>query len=449
MVVAVTRFDWRALENDLTGALVRAVSALVADHTDERYYAAALWLLYRETDGPIRLPLLAVNSEQALDRLPAAERDDVRWSPAGWEYDDVDWLSDVVAHRWEHDLAAHARRGTVAQWDATFDRFVTALVTVCRRASRGLGGVPVVVLDAELHETVVPRILTKAQISRMFPELDERARARSELAALPPDRQAAHLVGLLGTFDGPIGSEDAEKLLRDLGPAAVPALLPRLTVPDKGWQAAKILADIGLADDTVVQALATALHRTHGADRSWVVSALSRLGRLDIVLAAPGPPGDVATAVTAPYRSFRNHSSAPRPLDYGPLERAIEERPDLLAAIESELSPGTPMCDIGAAEVDEALRGTESAHALVRRHAVTVLGERRLGAAVGHRVLPVLARRAADDPDPVVRRLSVLGLRWWGRQGRAYLDVGRAACQDPDGSVRVAAQGWLDEAGGR
>ncbi|GIJ63767.1 hypothetical protein Vau01_112830 [Virgisporangium aurantiacum] len=448
MVVAVTRFDWRALENDLADALVRAVSALVADRHDERFYAAALWLLYRETDGPIRLPMLAVNTEQALGRLPADERDDLRWSPADWEYDDVDWLSGDVARRWEHDLAAHARRGTVAQWDATFDRFVTALVTVCRRARRGLGGLPVVVLDAELHATVVPRILTKAETRRMFPELDEQTRARSELAALPPDRQAAHLVGLLGTFDGPIGSEDAETALRDLGPAAVPALLPRLTVDGEGWQAAKILADIGLADDTVVQALAAALHRTNGADRSWVASALSRLGRLDIVLAAPGPPGDVATAVTAPYRSFRDHASAPRPLDYAPLERAIEDRPDLLAMLESELSPGTPMCQIGAAEVDEALRGTGSPHPLVRRHAVTVLGERRLGAAAGRRVLPVLARRAADDPDPVVRRLSVLGLRWWGRQGQAYLDVGRTACGDPDGSVRVAAQGWLDEAGG-
>jgi hypothetical protein len=68
---------------------------------------------------------------------------------------------------------------------------------------------PVVVLDAELHATVIPRILTKAQTRQTFPELDEHTRARSELAALPADRQAAHLVGLLGTFDGPIGSEDA------------------------------------------------------------------------------------------------------------------------------------------------------------------------------------------------------------------------------------------------
>jgi hypothetical protein len=448
MVVAVARLDWRALENDLTDALVGAVSALVAEHRDERFYAVALWLLYRESDGPIRLPVLAVNTEQALDRLSADERDDVRWSPADWKYEDVDWLSDVVARRWEHDLAAHARRGTVAQWDATFDRFVTALVTVCRRARRGLGGLPVVVLDAELHATVVPRILTKAETRRLFPELDEQTRAWSELAALPPERQAAYLVGLLGTFDGPIGSQGAEKALRDLGPAAVPALLPRLTVDGEAWQAAKILADIGLADDTVVQALAAALHRTGGADRSWVASALSRLGRLDIVFAAPGPPGDVATAVTAPYRSFRDHSPTPRTLDYAPLERAIEERPDLAAMLEAELSPGTPMCQIGAAEVNEALRGTGSPHALVRRHAVTVLGERRLGAAVGRRVLPVLARRAGDDPDPVVRRLSVLGLRWWGRQGHAYVDVGRAACDDPDETVRVAAQGWLDETGG-
>ena len=40
-------FDWAGLERDLTAALVRAVSSVIAVHPGERFYAAGLWLLYR------------------------------------------------------------------------------------------------------------------------------------------------------------------------------------------------------------------------------------------------------------------------------------------------------------------------------------------------------------------------------------------------------------------
>jgi hypothetical protein len=42
----------------------------------------------------------------------------------------------------------------------------------------------VVVIDAELHETVIPRILPAAKVRRHFPELDERATALSRLGRL-------------------------------------------------------------------------------------------------------------------------------------------------------------------------------------------------------------------------------------------------------------------------
>lgn len=436
----MARFDWAGLERDLTDAVVRAVSAVVAEHSDERFYAAALWLLYRESDGPIHFPMLSVNSVEALAETDPDDREDLRWSPADWAYQDADWLPD---DRWPRDLTAFACRGTGEQWDAAFSRFVTALVNVCKRARRELRGLPVVVLDPELHEELIPRILSAAEVRRHFPEFDEEARARADLSALSPADRAAFLIGRLGTFDGPITGEDAERALRDLGAAAVPGLVALLAVRDEAWQAAKLLADIGIADDAVVAGLAAAVRGHNGPDRSWAAAALSRLGHLDVVLAASPPVDDVVDAVAAPYKGFRDHAVAPPALDYAPLERIIDERPDVVAGLEKELAPGSSMCTITADEVDEALRGTGSRHALVRRHAVDVLGERRLGAAVGRRALPVLARLAVDDPDALVRRLAVVGLSFWGRRSRPYLDAGRAACDDPDPTVRVAATNWL------
>jgi len=86
-------------------------------------------------------------------------------------------------------------------------------------------------------------------------------------------------------------------------------------------------------------------------------------------------------------------------------------------AVANELKPGTSYCVISPAEVPEALRGTTSTHVLVRKHAVCVLGERRLGNAVGRQVIPQLRAIAATDPDSEVRRLAGLSLKWWKADG--------------------------------
>ncbi|MEU4253156.1 hypothetical protein AB0F15_37750 [Amycolatopsis sp. NPDC026612] len=54
-----------------------------------------------------------------------------------------------------------------------------------------------------------------------------------------------------------------------------------------------------------------------------------------------------------------------------------------------------------------------SPHQIIRRHAVAVLGRQRLGHDIGRRVLPLLCRTIRQDPDAVVRRLSILSLLWW------------------------------------
>jgi hypothetical protein len=91
-----------------------------------------------------------------------------------------------------------------------------------------------------------------------------------------------------------------------------------LAVKDRVWKAAKILADIGQPDDRVVRALVDALTRCEGADRSWVTRALSRLGRLDLVLDQIDrlPREVVVRAVAAPFTGFRNSAAGPLRLDY-------------------------------------------------------------------------------------------------------------------------------------
>ncbi|GLY47721.1 DUF4303 domain-containing protein [Lentzea sp. NBRC 102530] len=444
-------FDWAEFERALHDGVVRSVEAAV--HPGERFYAAALHRVHREQDGLIALPLLGVNSVEALAREPEEVREQLRWSAPDWDRHLDDWLPPGSAERWEQALTALACAGTTRHWQRTFDRYVTTLVRVCRRARTTLrrDGVTdrkfvVLLLDDELHEPLIKRVLTGAEVRRHFPELDERTVALAELAALPPADRAARLTGLLGTFEGPVGSENAAALLLELGPAAFSALLDLLGgSADRAWQAAKLLADIGRPTDSVITALEATL--AHAGARHWAAVALSRLGRLDLVLArADSLPADVvAGAVAAPYTSFRDHGVVSAPLDYRPLAEVAERKPAYLAAVEARLAPGTGCCEITTAEVDVAVLGLGSPHALIRRHAVSVLGRRQLGRQVGRRVLPLLCRVMRDDPDASVRRLAVLSLLWWRRDSRHLAEVVREAVGDPDAAVREAAEHWLRE----
>ncbi|HEX5540248.1 MAG TPA: DUF4303 domain-containing protein [Micromonospora sp.] len=447
--------DWASFERVLVDALVQAVRSTVAEHSDERFYAAALDRIYREIDGRITLPNLAMNSVEALAQLPAEAQAEARWNAADWDHYDDEWLSEDLARDWERQLAAEAYRGTTRQWEATFRRYLSMLVRVCKRARVALraSGVidrefVVLLLDDEYHETLIKRVLTKGEVSRYFPDYDQRAVELARVAALPDSERAVYYVARLEAFDGPISGEEAEVALRDLGSAAFPALIPMLAAKGRAWQGAKLLADIGRPDDDVVRALHAALTWCEGSDQSWVACALSRLGRLDLVLDQVDrlPQRVVVSTVVAPYTSFRNHTVAvARRLDYRPLRDVIERWPAYIPALVEELKPGRGYCDITVDEVDEVIRGLTSPHVVVRRHAVCVLGERRLGAAVARRVLSLLGQAVSQDPDATVRRLAILSLLRWQKDSHRYANVVREALNDPAADVRETAAYWLRE----
>ncbi|WP_326834914.1 DUF4303 domain-containing protein [Amycolatopsis rhabdoformis] len=444
--------DWVGFERTLHAAVVQSVVEAVGGHPGETFYAAALDHVHREQDGLIALPCFGINSVEALAREPVGLQAQLRWSVPDWDDYRDDWLPRDVAAGWETALTAEACSGTTRHWQKTFDRYLTALTHVCRQARKTLraSGVigrdfVVLLLDDEYHETVIKRVLTAGDVRRCFPELDERSVALTRIAALPPVERAAHLVGLLGTFDGPVGSEDAESALRALGPVAFPPLIGLLGVPGRAWQAAKLLADIGRPDDDVIEALHAALGQTAAADQQWVAGALSRLGRLDLVLDQTDslPPDTVVSAVAAPYTGFRDHAVTAPPLDYAPLAEFIERWPTCRPALAIKLAPGTSQCDIVADEVDTAVLGLSSPHVIIRRHAVGVLGGRRLGRRVARRVLPLLCQAMRQDPDASVRRLAIMSLLSWGHDSRDLAEVISEARDDPAVEVREAAAHWL------
>lgn len=328
MNLEVAGLDWAALENELVAGAV----AKVTERADQvgPLYAAALGGLYAETDGVIQLPMLGANSEEEL------AEEDLRWSLPDWNALWAPWLPEDRWCHWEQVLTDEAGRSSTRHWERTFDTYLTMLTRVCKRVRTQLrtAGVTdrrcvvLVLTDDDDQERLLRRVLGVRELNRLFPGYDRATAWVAELDAKSPAERAVHYVQALSdSGEGPIDPERAERALRDLGPAALPALANLLSDepgrssdgpgrlsdgPDR-WKAAKILADIGCASDEVIEVLARALRACTGADESWTACALSRLGRLDVVLAAPDlDSGTVVSAVVAPYRAFRDDAS-PRP----------------------------------------------------------------------------------------------------------------------------------------
>jgi hypothetical protein len=389
--------DWDAFREALQTALLEAVSA----ETSGPWRVAALNELYAETDGVIGVPSLFLNDDgEDMD------------SPADWG----DGIDDWAPEPWIETLTAEACSGTVSHWEDIFARYQDVLVQICVAAGAHLG-IPVFYVDYDRYEQTLTRCLSPAQLRSLFPNVVATLAERARVSALPPSEQIAYYVSRLSRFDGLINSEEAEKALRGFGAAAIPALLPLLRKREHAWLAAKLFAEIGVPDETAISALSAAIaaSTSDSPAQAWSCRSLAQLDRLDLVLAGASSLSHetVATAVTARYTSFRDHGARPLSLDYRPLEDFLSAHPEIASEIADELKPGTGYCVISPVEVPEALRGTTSPHVLVRKHAVCVLGERRLGDTVGQRVIPRLRAIADTDPDSEVRRLAVLSLQWW------------------------------------
>jgi hypothetical protein len=386
----------------LQTALLEAVSA----EAGGPWCAAALHgRLYAEADGAIRAPSLYLHDGgEDMD------------SPADWKAGLYDWAPEP----WIDALTAEACSSTVSHWEEVLARYQDVLVRICIGSGAHLG-IPVFVVDHCCYEEMLARCLTPSQLRSLYPRVVAKQEECARVSARPPGEQIAYYVSRLNCFDDLIGSEEAQEALRGFGFAAIPALLPLLREPEHDWCAAMLLAEIGISDDTVISALSAALAAStpDSSGQLWICSALAQLDRFDLVLAGASCLSSecLASAVTARYTAFRDDGAQPLPLNYVPLEEFLSAYPGMLPQVADELQPGRSYCVISATEVPEALRGTTSRYVLVRKHAVCVLDDPRLGDAVGRQVIPRLRVIAETDADGEVRRLATLSLQQWEANG--------------------------------
>ncbi|MFG1782496.1 DUF4303 domain-containing protein [Rhodococcus oryzae] len=402
--------DWASMEAAVRDQIVAFVRLMRVEHPDDRIYGAAVHEFYAEAGGVIAWPVIGVASEESLASVATDhhDADALRWSPADWPWQlDPGEAEDRLAERVE--AAATADDGE--RWHAVHDRFERTVAKACKAARRtlideGVVGREFVAVAMDEAWELIPLSLTKTQIRRHFPELDEEQRALDRLTALPPDLRAIELIAI---SDSPVpaapGGERACAWLRELGPDAVPAILEHLPVAREKWLWAKLLGELGIPTTEVVSALEAIVgnRRLGEPDRAWAAAALSRLGRMDLVTARLDRlPREVAVrGLTAPYTSFRD-VGVHQPLDYGPLEAALTEHPALHDAVCDRLSPGSGYCTIDTDETEAAFVGLASPWAAVRRHGVFVLADTALTPNLRERYNADL-RRLATDPDALVR----------------------------------------------
>lgn len=361
-------FDWDGLEAAIRAEITGFVRQMRAENPDDTLYGAAVHEFYAESGGVIMWTLVGVASEETVPD------DDVRWSPADWE-----WQLDPTeaGEEWARRLTAAA---TAGDWDVVHERYLSTVVAACTAARHELapelGGDFIVVAMDEVWE-LIPRSLTEAQLQQHFPELAEQRRELDRLAALPALTRAAELITLVET-PSVANREQAHELLRKIGPAVVPLVVARLSQAREKWEWAMLLAELGVADDTVIKALEAVLdsEKLREPDRAWAAAALARLGRMDLVTERlPRLPKEVGVrGLTGPYVSFRDRG-VHGPLDYTPLADALTRHPSWQEAVFTQFAPGGAFCELSSDEVPIALAALSSPHAAIRRHAAIVLSD--------------------------------------------------------------------------
>ncbi|SDD21024.1 protein of unknown function [Rhodococcus tukisamuensis] len=405
------------MEAAVRDQIVAFVRRMRVEHPGDRIYGAAVHEFYAEAGGMIAWPMIGVVSEESLASA-ATDRHDadaLRWSPADWPWQlDPGDAEDRLAERIE--AAATADDGE--RWHAVHHRFERTVAKACKAARRTLidekivGREFVAVAMDEAWE-LIPLSLTRTQVRRHFPELDEEKRALDRLAALPPAQRVIELIAIADSpVHAPPGTERARAWLRELGTDAVSAILEHLPVAREKWLWAKLLGELGIPTTEVVAALDAIVgnRRLGEPDRAWAAAALSRLGRMDLVTARLDRlPREVAVrGLTAPYTSFRD-VGVHQPLDYGPLEAALTEHPALHDAVCDRLAPGSGYCTIDTDEVEAAFAGLASPWAAIRRHAVFVLSDTPLTPNQREGYHAEL-HRLATDPNTLVRdAIAVVG----------------------------------------
>ncbi|UFH51282.1 DUF4303 domain-containing protein [Pseudomonas sp. KNUC1026] len=408
--------NWKALERALFDAARHSLQTLL-DEGCSPLYAAAFHASYREEEAVLSLPSFAANSLQALSQSCPDEQDQsfgsVKWNPADWQWDWEICAAEPFTPL-DDELQAHANRLGARQWQAAERRF---LVTVSR-AARALGrhfcqhpnvapGFVVFFHDFAGDIALARRSLTRQQFEDNFPVEWGIENTLRNVSALPYAEQAAFYVGRLHHHDG-VSAEYAERWLIANSRPAQAALIEQVNGHTEPTPAARILGLAGIADQPVVQALRRqAVEGAERPTRHWCATALGYLGDVDWLVQQS--PELAVAGICADFGGFRWRGVRPLVLSYRPLERLLDQRPELGPAVEEALEAACGRIDTTAADVSEALRGLSSPHVAIRRHAVSGLNNSGMQPCDVLRAIEGLCR-VTQDSDEQVRYLAGVGL---------------------------------------
>ena len=409
--------DWKTLESQLTAAACATLDTLLANEQGT-LYAAAFFGSYREAEGVIGLPSLAANTLTALEEdHPSRDEDGfwgVKWSPVDWRWTwEPSEYGDEALDELDRFLQSYANRGTPAQWDAAEKRFVATVARAAVAVRKHFAKHPrvdkhfvVFFHDEDGGAALAKTSMSASLFLHHFPEQDETEQTRRRLATMPEPEQAAYYVTRLGTYEG-IDTEMAEAWLVKHGDSALPHLIARLTEGKNAWQVAMILGLAGIPDPAAIAALRQAAGSADPSTWGWSARALGYLGDFDWLLTQS--PAIAVAGCCASLSGFRDRGAHPAVLDYTPVERLLARLPACAPQAEEALEPGSSFCAIRGSDVPEAVRGLQSPHVAIRRHAACVLNERRLGKRGAADAVAALRARM-DDPDEKVRYLVDLAL---------------------------------------
>lgn len=430
----MNKTDWLQFERTMLAAVASAASQLIVRQKGI-FYCLAFHEFYAELDGSITTPLLAASTEESIEG-----RCGQRWSSADWKWRNIKYLTPEL-RKLHRAMQKHAVSGDENQWQSTHARFMDMFIKVARRLTvqfqkheQTTRDFAVLVFTEDDEIATLQRCLTAARFKRLFPQLASELDTQSQLATRPAsDKFQKYRVDLYRY----------QPEIQKLGQQAIPFLCEVLTDKAKDdWVAASLLGKIGIADAKAVQILksrAATAHRHAQHD----VCTLAVFGETEFLLqlATQAITRDIGIqGIAWTYSNFMDASKQEHRLNYQPMERLLAI-PGCKGKVESLYSGA---CEIQPHDVDEALRGLESRHAVIREHAVNVLGNRKLGTQAAKRILPAIAARL-QDKSAVVRRLAILSLERWKKAAAPFAADVKRLTKDSDPTVAEFARRFVKE----
>jgi hypothetical protein len=236
--------------------------------------------------------------------------------------------------------------------------------------------------------------------------------------------------------------ESAERLVK-LGAQAVTFLVSQIHDPKHGWQAVRLLGEIGPDAASCADVLHHELwHATTEPGRAWPARALAKMGRLDLVLPLfdePMPSLHAPPAYPTGHYCLVLALLVLRPHSYEQLDRCAQG-PQAYTVREC-MKPGSSSYTVAVDDVGVCVAAFKRFGVEVRRDVICNVTS---VAPPGRKAAAALLVAACDDVDADVRRLAVWGLQVLGKRlARPHSGRLQAMQNDSDAGVRGAAEATL------